>query len=164
MQQVTRMTATMKQVWHAWSATLVFPKTMNQDNFTFLDHCGQTKVSIFIQWSWKAWRDTAYYCSSWCWSLSRCHTFDDSILLPKSGSFSWWIIYASIASLPNWTPLLLGPEVTRPLCDTIFYSWLSTNFILFSSLSATLVKLNLQTIPFGHGTDMLLWKRYPIWN
>ena len=67
-----------------------------------------------------------------------------------------------LASLPNRTPLLLGPEVTRPLCDTIFHSWLSTNFILFSSLSAALVKPNLQTILFGHGTDMLSWKRNPI--
>ena len=67
-----------------------------------------------------------------------------------------------LASLPNRTPLLLGPEVTRPLCVANFHSWLSTNFILFSSPSAALVKLNLQTIQFGHGTDMLLWKRYPI--
>ena len=37
-----------------------------------------------------------------------------------------------LASLPNRTPLLLGPEITKPLWATIIFRfWLSTNFNLF---------------------------------
>jgi hypothetical protein len=66
------------------------------------------------------------------------------------------------ASLPNGTPLLLGPEVTNPLCDSIILLCNFQFIFFFFSMIADLVKRNLQDIVFGHTMLMSSWKRNPI--
>jgi hypothetical protein len=69
-----------------------------------------------------------------------------------------------LASLPNRTPLLLGPEVTNPLCDTIILCYGYSTHFLFLFINTTVVsaKQNLQITVSGRMMGMWSWKRYPI--